>query len=137
MEQIPNVWSSERAKVKVEKINSLAPGAATEEHQQPAPASKSGTSAQSPAAKKPGEPTPKSTPAASPKNDGKVFPRPNQPALKPDVTLRRDASERERAQRQVAEQRAAAEQFFFVSEPPIGAESAPVDVPAEKPAEKS
>src|SRR5581483_4031843 len=71
MEQLPNVWSDQRAKVKVEKLSSLSPNA-TPAPETPAAQAKTGSSS---------TPTGKTAPKsnAAPKVDEKRFPRPNQP----------------------------------------------------------
>jgi type II secretory pathway component GspD/PulD (secretin) len=125
MEQLPNVWSDQQAKVRVEKLSSLSPNA-TPVQETPAPQQKSRVSAP-PAAKT----APKSNPA--PKVDEKRFPRPNQPALKPDVTLRRDAEEREFAARQAAEQQRAAANVLFISDPPVSSDTPALGAAPEQP----
>ena len=66
-----------------------------------------------------------------PKGDEPQFPRRNQPAIKPDITLRREAEDRELAEREKAERERAARNVIFVSDPPqSGAENA-VGAPAE------
>ncbi len=132
METLPNVWNDQQAKIKVEKVSSLSPNATpVPEEQKPAPTAKTSSSATPSAKTAPKTKAAPSPKAPAPKADERPFPRPNQPAVKPDVTLRRDAEERERTAREAIERKRAAEPVIFVSDPPINSEQ-PVnsDAPA-------
>jgi type II secretory pathway component GspD/PulD (secretin) len=140
METLPNVWNDQQAKVKIEKVSSLSANAsATPEEDKPASTAKTGSSAP-PAAKT--APRTKAAPmpkASAPKADDNRFPRPNQPAVKPDVTLRREAEEHERIAREAAERKHAAEPVIFVSDPPmnsdqpVNSEAPAADAPSTRP----
>src|SRR5262245_19678679 len=131
MEKLPEIWNDQLAKVKVEKVSSLSPNAKpTPVEETPAPPTRSGSS-RSPS----GKAAPKSNPAPAPKVDEKRFPRPNQPAIKPDVTLRREIEQRELAAREAAERQRAAKKVLFISDPPVSGDVPAADAPPARPQE--